>query len=266
MRILLQEKVALITGASGFGIGTETARRLSQAGAHVLLNGRDLNSLNAVKAEIVSEGGHADVVLADVSDPEEVRSAFRKVEEGVGGIDILVSNAASSLPYQRVDQATDASWAQDIGVILSGAFYVSRGAVPMMTRRGGGKIIFVSSSAALRGTWGRSVHYTAAKAGLHGMTKHLALELAEFGISVNAVAPSQIDTPRVRKGGRRTDESLRSYGDSHVPLGRVGMPSDIANTICFLASDQAAYITGQVIPVDGGTSLSHPITQPQNNV
>jgi 3-oxoacyl-[acyl-carrier protein] reductase len=258
----LQGKVALVTGAAGLGIGTCTARRLAAQGARVYLNGLREEPLAKLAREIEAAGGSAEPIAADVGDPEEVERLAAAIHERGDGLDILVHNAARGAAHERVDRLSLAAWHEDLGVILTGAFLCTRALVGPMIARRSGRILFVSSSAGLRGSWGRAVSYAAAKAGLHGMTVRLALELGEFGITVNAVAPSQIDTPRARRGGRRTDASLREYARAQVPLGRVGEPLDVAALLGFLASDEASYLTGQIFVVDGGASLASRSTLP----
>ncbi|HYN08697.1 MAG TPA: SDR family NAD(P)-dependent oxidoreductase [Vicinamibacterales bacterium] len=258
---LLANQVALITGAAGLGIGTTTAELLAASGATVVLNGLDPKGVERIANQVRSSGA-VDTAVADVAKPEAVAKMVEAVLAKHGRVDILINNAAHGAPNQRIDAVANETWDRDIAEILSGSFYCCRAVVPSMIAQRGGRIVFISSSAALRGSWGRGVSYVAAKAGLVGMTKRLALELGEHNVCVNAVAPSQIDTPRVRGGGRRTSESMMHYAEQCVPLGRVGLPADVADVVLFLVSPASRYITGQVINVDGGASLAPKIGRP----
>lgn len=257
----LTGQIALVTGAAGYGIGTTTARALAEEGAIVVMNGIDAGRLSDAATSLASLGLKIDTAIGDVSSLESVNGMTKQVLDKYGKIDILVHNAAHGAPRQPLDKYDVEAWHTDIAEILTGGFYCARSVVASMMAQDYGRIIFVSSSAALRGTWGRGVSYSAAKAGLLGVTKQLALELGEHHINVNSVVPSQIDTPRIRRGGRRSDETLSEYARDHVPLGRVGQPIDVANLITFLASPKSGYITGQVISVDGGTGLTSKSTR-----
>lgn len=252
-------RVAFVSGAGGGGIGSTTAAALAQLGAHVIVNARVEGDAVAVVERIRAAGGSAEPAIVDVSHSAAVEDCLARVHARVGQLDVLVANAAGDRPATALAEMTDELWRSELEENLAVGFFCARAAARWMSARHYGRIVFVSSSAALRGTWGRSAGYAAAKAGLIGLARRLALELAEHGITVNAVAPSQVDTPRVRRGGRRTDASLATYARS-VPLGRVGRPEDVAHAIAFLASERAGYITGQVLEIDGGMSLASRVT------
>lgn len=252
---MFADQIALITGATGFGIGTTTAEFLARKGATVILNGTNEVRLAQAANYISNLGGIVDTALGDVSDIETVNLMIEKIMHKHRKIDILINNAAHGAVNQPISSFSNSDWDSDLAEILSASFYCTKFVAQNMIARRFGKIVYVSSTAAIRGTWRRGVSYAASKAGLIGMTKCLALELAEYGINVNAVAPSQVATPRIFKTGKWTEESLQEYGKKFIPLGRVGNPEDVANLIVFLVSDESSYITGQVIEIDGGSSL-----------
>lgn len=262
----MESNVVLITGAGGKGIGTMTAKLFARQGMKVYLNGKNSPALEAVADEISFEGGQCDIAVADVSCPLEVSEMIKKIECDSGGINVLVNNAAAHLPFKNIESVADDEWKTDLDVILSGAFYCCREVAASMRRKVRGSIVFVSSVAAHQGSWGRSIHYTAAKAGLHGMASQLALELAGDGINVNVVAPGLVDTPRTRYGGRRDDAWINDYANEHIPMGRIASPQDIAGLISYLTSEAASFITGQTIVVDGGASLASKSMRPLVNV
>jgi 3-oxoacyl-[acyl-carrier protein] reductase len=251
----LGRKVALVTGAAGGGVGTATVHLLASQGCAVYVNGRSHESVDAICQSIRKAGGQAHPAVADITDSVAVAALFDRIWAQESAVDILVSNAAPSPQDKLLEEVLDSDWELSLSTILFGAFLCCRSVVGRMKQQNHGRIIFVSSSAASTGSWGRDVTYAAAKAGLHGLTKRLALELAAFRITVNCVSPSLIDTPRVRKDGRRNDQSLAAHAAQRVPLGRVGQPEDVAQLISFLSSDAGSYITGQIVTIDGGTSL-----------
>ena len=234
-------KRALVTGGSG-GIGAAICRRLAQAGHHVCVHTRKgLVAAETLIAQIHAEGGSAEVVQFDVTDAQGAREALAALR---GPIQILVNNAGvhddAVLPGMRPDQ-----WHRVIDVSLHGFFNVTQPLLLPMIRTRWGRIINISSVAALIGNRGQ-VNYAAAKGALNSATRALALEVGSRGITVNAVAPGIITTPM--SDGMFDEADLQRL----VPLGRAGQPEDVANLVAFLASDEAAYITAQILSVDGG--------------
>jgi NAD(P)-dependent dehydrogenase (short-subunit alcohol dehydrogenase family) len=255
----LERPVVLVTGAAGGGIGTEIVRTLAEKYA-IGVNGLQMDGILSVIKDCKLPDADSLALPGDISNADNVRAIVEALVKRFGRIDALVCNAAHGVQFCPTSELTDSAWHDDLNIILSGSFYCVREVIPHMAQRNFGRIIFISSSAALRGTWGRAVSYAAAKAGLHGMTRQLALELAAEGVTVNAVAPSQIDTPRIRRGGRKDDTWLAQYAAKAVPVGRVGKPIDVAELVKYLVSPQSSYVTGQVIEVDGGSSLAKRVT------
>ncbi len=241
--------VALVTGASR-GIGAATARRLAEDGFDVAVNyvSSPEKADETVRA-IEGLGRRAIPLRADVSQFAEVQHMVSEVVAHLGRLDVLVNNAGV---YERAvfDRTTPEQWDRRIAVNLSGAFYCAKAAVPEMRKTGGGRIINITSQLAFRGTT-HGADYVAAKAGIVGLTKALALELAKDRILVNAVAPGSIETD-ILAGDSPEDRERRL---KTIPLGRVGLPEEIAAAVAFLASPDAAYITGQVLHVNGGSLL-----------
>jgi len=238
--------VALITGASR-GIGAATARVLASEGFAVALNYRVSDeAAEALVAEITGSGGRAMAIAADVRDATAVKAMVAAVLEKLGSIDVLVNNAGITRDTLTAAMADD-EWDDVMAVNAGGAFRVIRAVCRPMISARSGRIINVSSIAGRAGGRGQA-NYAASKAALEGMTRALAIELAPRNIAVNAVAPGVIETDMTAFiRDKAADEVL-----AHIPMGRIGQPSEVAQVIAFLASDAASYITGAVIPVDGG--------------
>ena len=247
--------VALVTGSAGGGIGTHTALALARAGYPVAIHGRTRSSVNSVVETIAAEGGLAAGFVADLSDSETVAPLVSAVRQDLGPIGILVHNAAAGVTHRVVENLSLQDWRQDQSVILEAAFLISAQVLPDMRALNWGRIVYVSSSSALRGSYGRAASYAAAKAGLVGLAAQNAIEYGPHGVTINVVAPSQIDTPRIRRNDRRNNAQLTERGAS-IPLRRVGLPENVADTIAFLCSPAAGYLTGTVLPIDGGSRLA----------
>jgi len=246
----LKDKVALVTGASQ-GIGRDTALALAEAGAKVAVAARNEEKLAALAKEIVAlEGGQALAVKMDVADPEQVKAGFKQVLEKFGRLDILVNNAAITRDGLALRMKQD-DWDAVIRTNLTGAHLCIQQAMHTMMRARAGRIINISSVVAQTGNAGQA-NYVASKAGLIGLTKAIAMEIASRNITVNAVAPGFIKTPMTDVLPDKVKEEL----NTRIPLGRMGTARDVAAAIVFLASDEAGYITGHVLDVNGGMYLA----------
>jgi len=244
----LQDKVAVVTGASQ-GIGRETAMALAGAGAKVVVAARNEEKLAALVSEIAAAGGEAFAVKMDVADAEQVKAGFKRVIEKFGRLDILVNNAAVTRDGLAMRMKKD-DWDAVLQTNLTGAHLCIQQALPTMMKARAGRIINISSIVAQMGNAGQA-NYVAAKAGLIGLTKAIAIEIASRGITVNAVAPGFIETPMTDVLPDKVKEELKV----RIPLGRMGSARDVASAIVFLASDEAGYITGHVLNVNGGMHL-----------
>jgi 3-oxoacyl-[acyl-carrier protein] reductase len=246
MQLNLKDKVAIVTGGSR-GIGRAIASSLAAAGAMVVVNykGNAAAADEAVR-EIAASDGQALAIQADISQSEEVDRLFKSVLERFGRLDILVNNAGITRDTLLLRMKED-DFNAVIDTNLRGVFLCTKAALRPMTRARGGRIINITSVVGLMGNAGQS-NYAAAKAGIIGFTKSTAREMASRGITVNAVAPGYIDTELTGV----LSEQIRGAILENIPLGRLGTPQDVANLVCFLASDAASYITGQTITVDGG--------------
>lgn len=245
-----EDKVAVITGAAQ-GIGAAAAIRMSREGARVALLDLNEGAAQRIADQIVANSGKAIAVGCDVSSREQVESAIASVTENLGRLDILVSNAGVTRD-NLLFKMTDEDWDLVIDTHLKGSFYCARAAQKYMVEQRYGKIILVSSRAAL-GNRGQT-NYSAAKAGMQGMARTIAIELGPFGINVNAVAPGHIDTAMTRAVAERAGIAYEDLVENTLKMNaikRVGTPEDVANAIAFLASDEAEYITGQILYIAG---------------
>jgi 3-oxoacyl-[acyl-carrier protein] reductase len=245
----LKNKVALVTGASQ-GIGRDTSLALAEAGAKVAVAARNEEKLATLVKDIVAAGGEAFAVKMDVADAEQVKAGFKVALEKFGGLDILVNNAAITRDGLALRMKQD-DWDAVMRTNLTGAHLCIQQALSTMMRARAGRIINISSVVAETGNAGQA-NYVAAKAGLIGLTKAIAMEIASRNITVNAVAPGFIQTPMTDALSEQVKADLKT----RVPLGRLGSARDVAAAIIFLASDEAGYITGHVLDVNGGMYLA----------
>ncbi len=245
-------KVAIITGG-GSGIGKEVAIRLVHAGASVVIGGRDEAKLKRAAAEIDPTGAAIRTVAGDIAIPATSVALVDAATEAFGGVDILINNAGVFQPKPFLDiTETDYDWFLD--TILKGKFFMAQAAARAMKLRGGGAIVQTGSLWALQAIGATpSSAYSAANAGVHALTRNLAIELASANIRINTVAPGVVETPvyNTFMSDEEVRRTLPSFNAFH-PLGRNGQPADIAQAILFLASTDASWITGTVLPVDGG--------------
>jgi 3-oxoacyl-[acyl-carrier protein] reductase len=245
------EQVAIVTGAAR-GIGAATARRLASDGMAVAVLDLDEAACAGTVKEITDAGGKALALGADVSQAEQVRDAVDRVAQGLGAPTVLVNNAGV-IRDNLLFKMTEEDWDTVLGVHLRGAFLMSRAVQKHMVDQQYGRIVNLSSSSAL-GNRGQ-VNYSAAKAGMQGFTKTLAIELGPFGVTANAVAPGFIVTDMTAATAARMKMSFEDFQTAaagQIPVRRVGQPDDVAHTISFLCSEGAGFVSGQVIYVAGG--------------
>lgn len=245
----LQDKVALVTGGSR-GIGKAIVMRFAHEGANVVLTGRNLEAAEKVAEEIRQEGGHATALAVNATVVTEVDGAIKTIVDKFGRLDILVNNAGITRDNILLRMRDD-EWNEVIATNLTGYFNHIRAASKVMVKQRSGKIINLTSIVAQMGNRGQA-NYSAAKAGVIGLTKSVARELASRNIQVNAVAPGFIDTDLTSGLAEAVKDSLLQS----VPLGRIGTPDEVAGLILFLASADADYITGQVLNIDGGLVMA----------
>jgi 3-oxoacyl-[acyl-carrier protein] reductase len=241
----LKDKVALVTGASQ-GIGRATSLALAEAGAKVAVAARNAEKLTSLVDEIKQAGGEALAVPMDEADAGQIKNGFQQALQHFGRLDILVNNAAVTRDTLALRMKLD-DWEAVLRTNLTGAHLCIQQALGAMLKQRAGRIINVTSVVAQTGNAGQS-NYVASKAGLIGLTRAIAVEVASRSITVNAVAPGFIETPMTDPLPAELKEKMKSL----IPLGRFGKDREIASTIVFLASDEAGYITGQVFDVNGG--------------
>jgi 3-oxoacyl-[acyl-carrier protein] reductase len=246
----LEGRSALVTGAAR-GIGAAVARAFASAGAAVLVTDIDKDAAAQVADEITQAGGHAGAAVLDVRDAGQARQAVQQAADLTGGVLNIVVNNAGVIAPAMFGKMTAGQFDLVLSTHLGGTFTVAQAALPLLAEDGTGRIINVTSAAGLTGTIGQ-VNYGAAKAGIIGITKSLARELARRQITVNAIAPL---AATAMTENIRGNEKLAAVTLARIPLGRWASPEEIAPTFVYFASDAAAYVTGQVLPVDGGTVI-----------
>lgn len=251
----LAGKTIIVTGGGG-GIGNATCERLAQEGAQVAVLDRDLAAAQATAQRITAAGGKALAVAADITRRSEVDTAVQAVHTAFGPVDVLVNNAGWDV-FKPFAQTDPDEWERLIAINLVGALHMHHSVLPDMVARRGGRIVNVASDAARVGSSGEAV-YAACKGGLVAFSKTLAREHARHGITVNVVCPGPTDTALLAgvTEAAPNPEKLREAFTKAIPLGRLGQPQDLAAAIAFFASDDAGFITGQVLSVSGGLTMN----------
>ena len=241
------QRVALITGAAK-GIGAAIADLLAQQGTHVLIGDIDETQARAKAEALTRDGRTASALRIDVGDPASIAAAFEVIDRQCGRCDIVVNNAGIAKTFPFVDFPLD-SWQAHLDINVTGVLLCAQHAARRMIRERWGRIINIASVAGMRAVGVGRTGYGTSKAAIIGLTRQMAVELAEHGITANAVAPGPVDTPMTRV--LHSPEFRQSYTDA-IPMNRYGTPEEIAAAVAYLASDAASYVTGIVIPVDGG--------------
>ena len=249
---MLKDRVAVVTGG-GTGIGLAVAKALGGLGARIVIGSRNAKNLESGAAELLHTGLDPLTVQVDVRNPEQVDELVQRTLRHFGRIDILINNAAGNFVC-RAEELSPNGWNAVVGIVLNGTFYCSRAIGRHMIERGaGGSIVSILANYVWTGSAG-TVHSAAAKAGVMSLTQTLAVEWARHRIRVNAVAPGPIESAGAARQLWNTPEAVQRIGEA-VPLKRWGKPEEVADAVAFLVSDHAAYITGEVLTVDGGAWL-----------
>lgn len=251
----LDGQKGFVTGG-GQGIGEAISLKLASHGCDVAMMDINAETLEGVRQKIEAMGRRALIFLGDVSDAQRVETVIQQTIEQLGGLDILVNNAGISPKREgrkvKIIEVAEQEWDQVLAINLKGAFNCSKAALPHMIQKKSGKIINISSVTGITGNSSPvGVHYVASKAGVIGLTKAIAHEVAPFGITVNAIAPGVIDSPLRKMSAPEVNEAMRR----EIPLGRFGTSEEVADGVLFLVSDYARYITGEVLTIDGGWKM-----------
>jgi 2-hydroxycyclohexanecarboxyl-CoA dehydrogenase len=250
-----QDKTAIVTGGGG-GIGGATCRRFAREGARVAVFDMNLDAAETVAAQIRADGGQAQAFRCDITDRAAVDAAVAAAQERFGPIDVLVNNAGWDV-FKPFTKTEPAQWDKLIAINLTGALHMHHAVLPGMAARKAGRIVNIASDAARVGSSGEAV-YAACKGGLVAFSKTIAREHARHGITVNVVCPGPTDTALFAdyKQGAGNPEKLMEAFTRSIPLGRIGQPDDLPGAIVFFASDDAAFVTGQVLSVSGGLTMN----------
>ena len=249
MKFDLNGKIAIVTGASQ-GIGETIAVEMAKSGANVFCIARNKDALDSTINKIISNGDKASAYSCDISDNEQFNNIVTDIFKEYGSIDILVNNAGITNDTLLMRMSDD-QWDSVLNINLKGSFTCTRSVIKYMMKKKSGRIINITSIVGLTGNAGQA-NYAASKAGLIGMTKSIAKEVASRGITANCIAPGWIETAMTEQ----LSDDVKNKFLSQIPTGKIGYPKDIANTVIFLASKEAEYITGQTITVDGGRIIN----------